>query len=154
MQRTALLLRDLLADYPERNGIGPRSSSCEHEGDRIAHDIIHRARRAAAAARAPRRRPTSTRSTGALDDIVDFAEEAADQLAPLRRRGADGAGLQIAEVLVARGRAGRRALRGLREGVDVAPHCVEIHRLENEARPAWCATRSRRCSPTASTRWS
>ena len=90
-------------------------------------------------ARQPRARtwtpPTCTRSRGALDDIVDFAEEAADQLGALRRRGADGAGRrQIAEVLVARRRAGRRrACAGCATASTLGPQLVEIHRLENEA---------------------
>ena len=47
VQRTALLLRELMSDYPESNGVGGEIVECEHEGDRIAHDILHRARPAA-----------------------------------------------------------------------------------------------------------
>jgi uncharacterized protein len=69
---------------------------------------------------------------GALDDIVDYAEEAADQLvlygveAPMEQA------LAIADVLVACSEHVAAALRGLRGGADLAPHLVEIHRLENE----------------------
>ena len=71
--------------------------------------------------------------TGALDDIVDFSEEAADQLgrygveAPMEAAAGDRRrARRCAEEIV-------EALRGLCEGVDAAAHRVEIHRLENEA---------------------
>ena len=41
VQRTAVLLRELMSDYPESNGVGEEIVECEHEGDRIAHDILH-----------------------------------------------------------------------------------------------------------------
>src|ERR1700750_3489673 len=39
--RSATLLRDLLAEWPERPELATALVDCEHEGDRIAHDIIH-----------------------------------------------------------------------------------------------------------------
>jgi uncharacterized protein Yka (UPF0111/DUF47 family) len=38
----------------------------------------------------------------------------------------------LADVLVGAGEQVARALRSLRTGADMAPHLVEIHRLENE----------------------
>jgi uncharacterized protein len=79
VQRTATLLRELFADYPDSNGIGQAIVECEHEGDRIAHDILHRAQQHSSRRAAPE--PADVHAlTGALDDIVDFSEEAADQL--------------------------------------------------------------------------
>ena len=69
---------------------------------------------------------------GALDDIVDYAEEAADQLglygveAPMEQA------QQVADVLVGCSEHVAAALRGLRGGHELSPHLVEIHRLENE----------------------
>ena len=90
VQRSALLLRDLLADYPEKAALARDILLCEQEGDRIVHDILHRL--AAAARRAHLDSADVHALAGALDDIVDYAEEAADQLGAVRRRGADGAG--------------------------------------------------------------
>ena len=133
MQRTAGLLRDLLADYPESNGVGQAIVECEHEGDRIAHDILHRARSTRArSARCPT--PADVHAlTGALDDIVDFSEEAADQLGRYGVEASMEAAQEIADVLVRCSDEIVEALRGLCEGVDAAGHLVEIHRLENEA---------------------
>jgi uncharacterized protein len=126
------LLRELLAGYPESNGVGAEIVDCEHEGDRIAHDILHRA--AERSGRRPRPEPADVHALAcALDDIVDYAEEAADQLgryaveAPMQPAEA------IADVLVRATEAVEAALQGLHDGVDAGPHRIEIHRLENEA---------------------
>ena len=131
VQRTALLLRELMSDYPETNGVGAEIVACEHEGDRIAHDILHHL---AQQTRRALPEPADVHAlTGALDDIVDFAEEAADQLgryaveAPMEQAEA------IAERLVAAAHEVTAALHELRNGMDLAAHIVEIHRLENEA---------------------
>jgi uncharacterized protein len=132
VHRTAELLRDLLADYPESNGVGQAIVECEHEGDRIAHDILHRAAENTARRALPD--PADVHAlTGALDDIVDYAEEAADQLHRYRVEASMEPAHAIADVLVRATGEVVEALRGLHAGVDAAPHRVEIHRLENEA---------------------
>src|SRR3954465_13108040 len=77
VQRSALLLRDLLSDYPEQAGLASEIVLCEHEGDRIVHAILPRL-----AERGGRRAhldPVDVHAlAGALDDIVDYTEEAAD----------------------------------------------------------------------------
>jgi uncharacterized protein Yka (UPF0111/DUF47 family) len=131
VQRASLLLRDMLAEYPERAGLARDLLLAEQEGDRIAHDILHRlaedgGRRALDAA-------DVHALAGALDDIVDYAEETGDRLglygveAPMEQA------QQVAEVLVGAAEHVAGALRGLRNGNDMSQHLVEIHRLENEA---------------------
>ncbi len=132
VQRTCLLLRDLLSDYPEQSALAREILLCEQEGDRIVHDILHRL-----AAQGSKRAQLDSADVhalaGALDDIVDYAEECADQLglygveAPMEQS------QQIAGALVGASEHVATALRGLRNGLDVAPQLVEIHRLENEA---------------------
>jgi uncharacterized protein Yka (UPF0111/DUF47 family) len=131
VQRVALLLRDLLTDYPEQTALAREILLCEQEGDRIAHDILYRL-----AGNGHRRAALDAADVhalaGALDDIVDFAEEAADQLglygveAPMEQAE------RLAAVLVACAEEVAGALRGLRNGAELTPHLVEIHRLENE----------------------
>ena len=98
----------LLADYPEQAALAADIVRCEHDGDRIAHDIkAQLARHGTGGALEP---ADVHALAGALDDIVDHAEEAADQLGALRRRGADGAAAQrMAEILVRLRRRGRGA---------------------------------------------
>src|SRR5690242_11776729 len=78
VQRATALFRDLLAEYPERADLAREVLLCEREGDRIAHDILHRL---ALHSRHYALDPVDVHAlTGALDDIVDLAEEAADRL--------------------------------------------------------------------------
>jgi uncharacterized protein Yka (UPF0111/DUF47 family) len=132
VQKTSLLLRDLLADYPEQAPLARDILLCEQEGDRIAHDILSRL--AARGSRATHMDSADVHAlAGALDDIVDHAEEAADQLglygveAPMEQAE------EIAAVLVQCAEEVALGLRGLRNGGDLSRHLVSIHRLENEA---------------------
>jgi uncharacterized protein Yka (UPF0111/DUF47 family) len=132
VQRASCLLRDLFAEYPEQPELAEEVLVCEHEGDRIAHDILSRL--AARGARQANLEAADVHAlTGALDDIVDYAEEAADQLglygveAPMEQA------QQMAEVLVQTADRVAAALRELRDGGDLGDHLVEIHRLENHA---------------------
>jgi uncharacterized protein Yka (UPF0111/DUF47 family) len=130
VQKASALLRDLFSDYPERPELATEVLACEHEGDRIAHEILSRlAERGAADLDAADVHALA----GALDDIVDHAEEAADQLglygveAPMEQA------QQMAEILVGTADLVADSLRGLRDGEAVAQQLVEIHRRENEA---------------------
>ncbi len=131
VQRSSLLLRDLLVDYPERSDLARDLFLCEQEGDRIAHDIIHRLNDTS------RRRTPFDSSDGyllatAIDDIVDFAEEAADTLGTYRVEAPMEQSYALAHVLVGATEQVAAALRTLRTGSELSPHLVEIHRLENE----------------------
>jgi uncharacterized protein len=132
VQKTSLLLRDLLADFPEQAALARDILLCEQEGDRIAHDILSRL--AARGSRATHMDSADVHAlAGALDDIVDHAEEAADQLglygveAPMEQAE------QIAAVLVQCAEQVALGLRGLRNDGDLSQHLVNIHRLENDA---------------------
>ena len=130
VQRTALLLRDLLADYPERAALARDILLCEQEGDRIVHDIHHRL----AGHRSDHFDSADVHAlAGALDDIVDYAEEAADQLGLYNVEATMEQAQAMSEVLVAAAEQVATSLRGLRNGLEVGAQLVEIHRLENEA---------------------
>src|SRR5262245_52464566 len=102
VERATGLLRDLLADYPDHAEIAEDVKDCEHDGDRIAHDILSRL-----AGRGTR--PSGLEAadvhalTGALDDIVDYAEEAADRLGLYGVEAPMAAAQEIAGVLVKAG---------------------------------------------------
>jgi uncharacterized protein Yka (UPF0111/DUF47 family) len=69
----------------------------------------------------------------ALDDIVDYAEHAADMLVIYGVEASMEQATAMGEVLVGAGEQVARALRAMRTGSQIAPHLVQIHRLENEA---------------------
>jgi uncharacterized protein len=132
VQRATLLLRELVAEYPERAELAHDLFLCEREGDRIAHDIIHRLNGEGGRVRLPFDPQDGYQLATAVDDIVDYAEEAGDEFgiynveAPMEQAG------QMAGVLVGCGEQVALALRTLRTGTGLTPHLLEIHRLENE----------------------
>jgi uncharacterized protein Yka (UPF0111/DUF47 family) len=135
VERSCGLLRDMLATFPERTELAATLVECEHEGDRIAHDIIHRVG-SANGARIPFDAADWHALATALDDIVDYAEQTADSLglygveAPMEQA------VALAEVLAAGGAQVAGALRSMisdaSEDAPLADHLLEIHRLENE----------------------
>ncbi len=126
------LLRETLAAVPDAAEHARKVHDCEHEGDRIAHEILLRAQHQSTKRSVPE--PADVHAlTGALDDIVDFSEEAADQLSRYGVEAPMEQAEQIAELLVATAGQVTAALHELRNGMDLGPHLVEIHRLENEA---------------------
>ncbi|MGK2936657.1 MAG: DUF47 domain-containing protein [Solirubrobacteraceae bacterium] len=128
-ERTCLLLRDLLRDFPEHAELAEEILRCENEGDRITHDIIHGLTQ-------DRTRPFDFGDghglATAIDDIVDDAEQAADQLVIYKVEAPMEQAVLLADVLVGASEQVARALAALRDERDLAPHLVEIHRLENE----------------------
>jgi len=127
--QTAVLLRDLMAEWPDEGGLLGEIVDAEHKGDRIAHDILHRL--------AERGSPLDAADVHslacALDDIVDHAEEAADRLSLYRVEAATDQAVEIAEVLVLTAQEVAAALEELADGGDLTARLIEIHRLENRA---------------------
>jgi uncharacterized protein Yka (UPF0111/DUF47 family) len=130
VQRASCLLRELFAEYPEQPELALEVLACEHEGDRIAHEILSRLAERGAASLDP---ADVHALTGSLDDIVDHAEEAADQLGMYRVEAPMEQAQQLAEILVDASDHVAESLRQLRDGEDIAPNLVEIHRIENDA---------------------
>jgi uncharacterized protein Yka (UPF0111/DUF47 family) len=130
VERAGALLRDMLADFPERSDLARDVLLCEQEGDRITHDILRRL--SSNHGRRSAQRPSTHELAIAIDDIVDHAEETADCLglygieAPMEQA------QQLAEVLASAAAAVSRALGALRNGHDLWAQLVEIHQLEND----------------------
>jgi uncharacterized protein len=154
--RTTELLVRLLVDYPEHRDLTEEIVACEHEGDRITHSIVRRLN-SSSSARLPLEPADGLTLATALDDIVDFTEEAADALglhrveAPMVQAGA------LAEVLAAAGVKVCDALSCLRNENGLSEHLVEIHRLENEgdrlSRAAVAALFAKGVDPMVLIRW-
>lgn len=128
-QQACLLLRDLLRDFPEHAELAQDILRCEQEGDRITHDIIHTLTQGNGRSIDSR---DGHQLASALDDIVDDAEQAADQLVIYKVEAPMEQAVLLADVLVGASEQVARAVAALREQREMAPHLVEIHRLENE----------------------
>jgi uncharacterized protein Yka (UPF0111/DUF47 family) len=132
VKRATVLLRDLLADWPDHRELATDLVDCEHAGDRVTHDIIERLHDGRGSRKAMDSFEGLQLAT-ALDDIVDNAEQTADMLGIYGVEATMEHACLLADVLVASGEQVSLALRALRDGGEMWPRLVEIHRLENEA---------------------
>jgi uncharacterized protein len=132
VKRATVLLRDLLADWPDHRELAAELVDCEHQGDRVTHDIIERLHDGRSSRKAIDSLEGLQLAT-ALDDIVDNAEQTADMLGLYGVEATMEHACLLADVLVASGEQVSLALRALRDGAELLPRLVEIHRLENEA---------------------
>ena len=131
-QRGVALLRDTLAAVPDASELARDVFECEKEGDRITHAILSRLAEQGSG-RAHLDAADVHALAVALDDVVDFAEEAADQLGRYGVEAPMSQAEEIASLLVLAAEEVAESLRQLRNGMELGPRLVEIHRLENEA---------------------
>jgi uncharacterized protein len=127
--QAADLLDRLLAGFPESKDLAREILECEHEGDRITHDIIQRLNQTFVT---PIDREDILALASALDDIVDYTEEVADYLGLYRIEAPMDQAIKLAGVLKAAARQIAEAMPRLRGFRDISGYTVEINRLENE----------------------
>src|SRR4051812_22498175 len=125
----AELLSRLMKAWPEAGGLGREILICEQEGDRITHDVIHRLNSTSVT---PIDREDIYALAGALDDIVDFTEEAADFMGLYNIEAPMEQALQLTRVLEDSCRNIAQALSRLKGFQDLNHYFVEVNRLENE----------------------
>ena len=119
----------LLSNYPDSKDLAAEILVCEHEGDRITHDIINRLNHTFVT---PIDREDILALASALDDIVDFTEEVADYLGLYKIEAPMDQAIKLAHVLKASCRQIADAIPRLRGFRDISHYTVEINRLENE----------------------
>jgi predicted phosphate transport protein (TIGR00153 family) len=127
--RAADLLDRLLREWPDEEGLGREILICEQEGDRITHDLIQLLNHKISA---PIDREDVYRLASALDDIVDYTEEAADFLGLYHIEAPMVQAQQLSGVLRDSCRNLSVALSHLQEFGDLHHQLVEVNRLENE----------------------
>jgi uncharacterized protein len=127
--QAADLLDRLLATYPDSKELAQDILVCEHEGDRITHDIINRLNHTFVT---PIDREDILALASALDDIVDYTEEVADYLGLYKIEAPMDQAIKLARVLKAACRQIAEAVPRLRGFHDISHYTVEINRLENE----------------------
>jgi uncharacterized protein len=127
--RAATLLDTMLSDYPEDKHLARDILDCEHEGDRITHDIINRLNHTFVT---PIDREDILALASALDDIVDYTEEVADYLGLYKIEAPMDQAIRLASVLKQASGQIAEAIPRLRSFQDISRYTVEINRLENE----------------------
>jgi predicted phosphate transport protein (TIGR00153 family) len=127
--RAAELLDRLLHEWPDEEGLEREILICEQEGDRITHDVIQLLNHKIAT---PIDREDVYALASALDDIVDYTEEAADVLGLYNIEAPMVQAQQLSVVLRDACRNLSMALSRLHEFGDLHHQLVEVNRLENE----------------------
>jgi uncharacterized protein len=149
------LLERLLENFPDSRELAGEILECEHEGDRITHDIIDRLNHTFVT---PIDREDILALASALDDIVDYTEEVADYLGLYRIEAPMDQAISLAHVLsMACKEIGKAIplLRGFKP--EISEHTVEVNRLENEGdritREAVASLFDTRIDPMVVIRW-
>jgi uncharacterized protein len=123
------LIERILDEWPEHGSLARDLVTCEHEGDRITHDIIQRLNQTFVT---PIDREDIYALASQLDDIVDYIEEAADFLGLYRIEAPMAQAQELGRILREACRAVADAIPRLRGFQDVRHYTVEINRLEND----------------------
>jgi uncharacterized protein len=127
--RAADLLDQLLRGWPDNKDLGRDLLICEQEGDRITHDLIRKLNNTFVT---PIDREDILVLASALDDIVDFTEEAADYLNLYKIEAPMEQAQRLSHVLLQSTRQIAEAIPRLRGFRDINHYVVEINRLEND----------------------
>ena len=152
--QAARLLDQMMGTWPEDAGLGREILKAEQEGDRITHDVIQLLNHKIAA---PIDREDVYALASALDDIVDYTEEAADFLGLYKIEAPMEQATALTRVLVAACEQLAAGLEHLPEFKDLDKYWIEIHRLENEgdriSRDAVASLFSNGIDPMVVIRW-
>src|SRR5215216_4541546 len=152
--RAAELLERMLDQWPDHGEIARDVVVCEQEGDRITHDIIQRLNSTFVT---PIDREDIYGLASALDDIVDFIEEASDFMGLYRIEAPMDKATELAQILHQSCRAVAGAIPRLRTFRDIHHYTVEVNRLENDGdrvlREALASLFERGIDPMLVIRW-
>src|SRR5947208_12776721 len=113
------LLDKMLSNFPDSKDLAREILDCEHEGDRIIHDIIDRLNHTFVT---PIDREDILALASALDDIVDYTEEVADYLGLYKIEAPMDQAITLAQVLKAACRQIAEAIPRLRNFSDISPY--------------------------------
>lgn len=127
--RAAKLLDEMMHTWPESGSRLQEVVAAEQEGDRITHDIVQRLNSTFVT---PIDREDIYNLATRMDDIVDFAEEAADFLGLYKIEAPMEQAQALTKVLVASCEQLAMGLENLPSFKDLDKYWIEIHRLEND----------------------
>lgn len=152
--RGANMLDEMMATWPDDNGLGREILIIEQEGDRITHDII---RRLNSTFVTPIDREDIYGLATKLDDVVDYIEEASDFLALYQIEAPMAQAQELTRILVGCCEQLALGLEHLPSFRDLDQYWIEIHRLENDgdrvSRDAVASLFSNGIDPMVVIRW-
>jgi predicted phosphate transport protein (TIGR00153 family) len=125
----ARLLVDLLDHFPDGTDLIERIKEREHEGDRLTHDVVDLLNRTFVT---PFDRDDMYRLAGAIDDICDNIDEAADNLGVYGARRVPDKAREQAQVILRAATKLDEAVRRLEGFQDSSRQLIELRALEDE----------------------
>ena len=129
LKRGARLLEQMVAPEHPVWDKADEIKEVEHKCDFLTHEIIQRLNRTFVT---PIDREDIYALASALDDIVDYTEEAADYLGLYKIEAPMEQAQRLAHVLLQASRSIAEAMPRLRSFEDISHYTVEINRLEND----------------------
>src|SRR5919202_2042756 len=124
------LLVELLERFPEEDGgLIRQIKEREHEGDHLTHEVVDLLNRTFVT---PFDRDDMYRLAGAIDDICDHVDEAADDLATYGVERVPEKAVEQARVIHQAARNLDAAVQRLEGFKDSEPQLIELRRLEDE----------------------
>jgi uncharacterized protein Yka (UPF0111/DUF47 family) len=128
----ARFLADLLTNYASVPTKVARITEAEHHGDFVVHEVYEMLHRTFIP---PMNRETIRQLAGAVDDVVDNIEAAADLMLLYKIEKPTPQAIRLSEIILACAEqinAAMPLLRNKKTILDVRRHTIEINRLENE----------------------
>jgi uncharacterized protein len=125
----ARLLEAMLRTYDVIERRAGEIRDAEHRGDEISHDIGHRLESTFVT---PFDREDIHGLISALDDVLDYVEEAADTFVLYRIEAPTATAVKQASIVVQQCELLHEALQHLRRYRGLDKYWIEVHRLENE----------------------
>ena len=152
--RAAKLLDEMMHTWPDAGSLSREIVIAEQEGDKITHEIVQRLNSTFVT---PIDREDIYNLATQMDDIVDFAEEAADFLGLYKIEAPMEQATALTKVLVASCEQLAMGLEKLPTFKDLDQYWIEIHRLENDgdriSRDAVASLFSNGIDPMVVIRW-
>ncbi len=125
----ARLLEAMLRTYDQPEARAAEIRATEHRGDEISHDIGHRLESTFVT---PFDREDIYALISALDDVLDYIEEAADTFVLYRVEAPTATAVEQASIIVKQAELLHEALGHLQGFNGLDRYWIEVHRLENE----------------------
>ena len=125
----ARVLDEFFRSYDQRERLASQLTDLEKRGDQLSHDIGHKLEDTFVT---PFDREDIHQLITRLDDILDFIEEVADTCLLYRIEEPTPVVQEQAAIVVQQCEELVKALEKLKGFKNVAPHWIEVHRLENE----------------------
>jgi len=130
LQDGSALLKKLFSDFELREDYAHQVKLAEHQCDELTHTIVRKLNQSFIT---PIDREDIYALAGALDDVLDLIDSAANTVIVFNIEAPTDYARQLTEVILRSTQELGKAVAELGRNSNALKHCIEIHSLENEA---------------------